>query len=122
MNSKELQTLRSRIELEISELGEATTNFKKELKTSAETCATSTGDVIDCAKDERDLKAQIQIHNHSQVRLAELKGALVRLKSGTFGVCRECGDPIGISRLHARPGATLCIDCQEHFERNQVAA
>ncbi len=122
MNTKELQTFRSRIELEISELGEATTNFRKELKTSAETCATSTGDVIDCAKDERDLKAQIRIHNHSHARLVELKGALARLKSGTFGVCQECGDSIGFARLHARLGATLCIGCQEYFERNYVAA
>lgn len=121
MNSKELQSLRSRIEQEITELREATATFKKELKTSAETCATSTGDVIDCAKDERDLKAQIRIHNHSLASLGKLTGALARMSNGTFGICQECGDPIGLARLHARPGATLCIGCQEYFERSQVA-
>jgi DnaK suppressor protein len=122
MNNKEMQSLRSRIEKEITELRESVTTIKKELRTSAENCATSTGDILDCAKDERDLKAQIGIYNHCLSRFAELSGALNRMDKGKFGICEECGDPIGLARLHARPGATLCIGCQEFFERSQVAA
>ncbi|MCK9566251.1 MAG: TraR/DksA family transcriptional regulator [Methanothrix sp.] len=33
--------------------------------------------------------------------------------------CADCGDPIPLDRLRARPGATLCIDCQERKERRE---
>ncbi|MBY5161504.1 TraR/DksA family transcriptional regulator [Salsipaludibacter albus] len=29
----------------------------------------------------------------------------------TFGTCMECGEPIGVERLLARPSTTTCIDC-----------
>ncbi len=29
----------------------------------------------------------------------------------TFGTCQECGRPIGVERLLARPSTTTCIDC-----------
>ena len=41
----------------------------------------------------------------------ELEVALRRLAEGTYGTCASCGRPIAASRLEARPGATLCIDC-----------
>ena len=122
MNSKELQSLRSRIEVEIMELTAAMARIKMELKTSAEICASSPADIIDCAKDESDLKDRVRLHNHSIASLGELTAALGRMTGGTFGRCQECGEPIGMPRLHARPGATLCINCQEYFERRQVAA
>lgn len=37
--------------------------------------------------------------------------ALDRLRSGLYGVCVRCGDPIGVDRLRARPTAELCIRC-----------
>lgn len=33
-----------------------------------------------------------------------------------FGVCEECGGPIGKERLDALPHARLCIDCKEREE------
>lgn len=122
MNNKEIQSLRSRITVQINELNEVIAGIKTDPKTSAETCTTPNVDIIDCAKDERDLKDQIRIHNHRIASLGELTGALHRINGGTFGQCQECGDPIGVSRLHARPGATLCIGCQEFFEGSHVAA
>jgi RNA polymerase-binding transcription factor DksA len=29
----------------------------------------------------------------------------------SFGTCLECGNPIGVERLLARPSTTTCIDC-----------
>ena len=41
------------------------------------------------------------------------------LAAGTYGTCADCGAEIPESRLEARPEATLCIDCQRHFDGRQ---
>jgi DnaK suppressor protein len=38
------------------------------------------------------------------------------LAEGTYGTCRNCGQPIAPERLEAAPEAVRCIDCQRHFE------
>lgn len=46
-----------------------------------------------------------------------LRQALARIEDGSYGDCEECGQPIGPSRLLARPEARLCIACQTRAER-----
>jgi DnaK suppressor protein len=46
-----------------------------------------------------------------------LRQALARIEDGSYGDCEECGQPIGASRLLARPEARLCISCQTRAER-----
>jgi len=46
-----------------------------------------------------------------------LRQALARIEDGSYGDCEECGQPIGASRLLARPEARLCIACQTRAER-----
>ncbi len=43
--------------------------------------------------------------------IADIDAALVRLDSGTFGICTECGATIGEARLDIRPAAKCCLDC-----------
>jgi|SRR5215203_4160821 len=38
------------------------------------------------------------------------------LADGSYGTCRDCGQPISEARLRAVPEAVRCIDCQRHFE------
>lgn len=45
-------------------------------------------------------------------RLDEIDDALVRIASGTYGICRTCGGPIGEARLEAIPEATQCLSCK----------
>ena len=49
--------------------------------------------------------------------LQAIDAALARIDAGTFGVCANCGREIPEERLHARPFAMLCIDCQRREER-----
>ncbi len=44
-------------------------------------------------------------------RLADLDTALERVAAGTYGTCRQCGQPIALARLAARPSALTCIGC-----------
>lgn len=50
----------------------------------------------------------------------DINGALIRITSGTFGVCSDCGKPIGYDRLMAYPTAKRCVRCQEVYERTHV--
>ena len=43
--------------------------------------------------------------------------ALARLEDGTYGICENCGNPIGKLRLQAYPRATLCMSCKSRQER-----
>jgi RNA polymerase-binding transcription factor DksA len=43
--------------------------------------------------------------------LAELVGALDRLREDRYGRCEQCGLPIAAERLAARPAARTCITC-----------
>ncbi len=44
--------------------------------------------------------------------IKHLQAALVRIETGTYGVCRETGKLIGKERLKAVPHATLSMDAK----------
>ena len=44
-------------------------------------------------------------------QVAAIDAALERLADGRYGICDQCGRPIGEDRLAARPAARTCIKC-----------
>ena len=56
---------------------------------------------------------------HNVAQLAAIRQALARMADGSYGLCDNCGEAIGLSRLEARPEARLCIDCQTRLEKAQ---
>jgi len=53
-------------------------------------------------------------------RLHGVRAALERIRDGEFGLCERCGEPITPARLEALPWATLCRECQQEEERDEV--
>lgn len=49
--------------------------------------------------------------------LSQTERALERLDAGTYGLCENCGEPIGKARMQAFPRATLCVACKQKQER-----
>ena len=47
----------------------------------------------------------------------QVRRAIDRAEAGQYGICADCGRPIGEERLQARPEATLCIECQARHEQ-----
>ena len=45
-----------------------------------------------------------------------INAALARIRSGSYGVCVECGEPIDEARLRAYPAANRCLTCQRSRE------
>ena len=49
--------------------------------------------------------------------LQEVDAALSGIADGSYGTCRDCGEPVGWPRLNANPTALRCIACQEIYEK-----
>jgi DnaK suppressor protein len=48
--------------------------------------------------------------------LSRINEALRRLIDGVFGICEDCGRPIGADRLDLLLTTTRCVECQERAE------
>jgi DnaK suppressor protein len=59
----------------------------------------------------------LEAAGHNVAQLLTLRHALAKFDDGSYGECEECGNPIGFSRLQARPEARLCITCQTRAEK-----
>ena len=59
----------------------------------------------------------LEAAGHTAAQLGRVKRALAKFDDGSYGICEECGNDIGFSRLQARPEATLCIACQTRAEK-----
>ena len=64
---------------------------------------------------ERD--QEMTIVNNARDMLLQSQHALERIADGSYGVCENCGEPIGKMRLMAFPRATLCMSCKQREER-----
>lgn len=53
----------------------------------------------------------------ARVEVESAEHALERLAAGTYGICRDCGEPIAPARLEARPLAEQCVSCAERAGR-----
>jgi len=62
-----------------------------------------------------DLSREAAGQHTAQVQV--LRHALARFEDDSYGMCEECGQAIGVSRLLARPEARLCIACQTRAEK-----
>lgn len=74
-------------------------------------------DEVDLAAQVVDQEVSLNMKERELNKLRQIEGALHRIDSGSFGVCEDCGDPIGKVRLKKQPWATLCIEHAEEHER-----
>ena len=51
----------------------------------------------------------------SDPRIDELRGALDRLQSGTYGMCLACKGRIAQDVLDAKPARRLCVPCEQLY-------
>jgi len=77
---------------------------------SSETIETGTADQNEVADKLEDLSNNVALVEELEVRYREVLAALERIKAGTYGVCRACGEEIPEDRLEANPAAETCIE------------
>jgi len=103
------------------------TNWKAELvKTNNQALYNSSlddnstsADIVDQASSYTEKNVEMRAINRQIKLISKIDSALKRIKDGTYGFCKDTGEPIGLKRLIARPVATLCIAAQEKHEKNE---
>jgi len=71
------------------------------------------GDLADQADGNNEVHIQLKLKQTDAKILQAIEEALVRLDKGTYGVCRDCGEPISDALLNAIPWTRVCITCKE---------
>jgi len=71
------------------------------------------GDLADQASGNNEVHIQLKLKQTDAKILQAIEEALFRLEKGTYGVCRDCGDPIAAARLEAIPWTRVCITCKQ---------
>ena len=74
-------------------------------------------DIADRASIETDRSLELRTRDRARKLINKIDEALLRIEDGSYGFCEESAEPISISRLEARPIATLSIEAQERHER-----
>ncbi|WP_327363011.1 MULTISPECIES: TraR/DksA family transcriptional regulator [unclassified Streptomyces] len=108
-----------------SELQSEVLRLRHELQASDEAISGLMRDSGDGAGDDQADTGTKNITRESELALAanaremleQTERALERLDAGTYGLCENCGQPIGKARMQAFPRATLCVDCKQKQER-----
>ncbi len=76
-------------------------------------------DIADEAANIYNKQILLSLNENERTRLQEVDEALDRIGSGTYGICEECGEPIGLKRLDVRPVAKYCVPCLTSLEKRK---
>jgi len=74
-------------------------------------------DIADRASVETNRALELRTRDRARKLILKIDEALERIEDGTYGYCEETHEPIRLSRLEARPIATLSVEAQERHER-----
>lgn len=77
------------------------------------------GDESDNASFEQEITMNLRMSERDNNLLRKINAALDRIENGTYGYSVVSGDEIGLSRMLARPLATMTVDEQEEYEQRK---
>lgn len=115
MNKKDLERFRKLLTEQLNELEGKVNGSVAHLNTANDYFP----DPTDRASVESDRNFDLRVHERERKLILKIKEALGRIEDGTFGICEDCGEPIDIKRLEARPVTTLCLECKIAREREE---
>jgi DnaK suppressor protein len=64
---------------------------------------TRQGDMADQASGNNEVHIALKLKQTDAKILTAIEEALTRIDNGTYGACRDCGEPIAEARLNAIP-------------------
>jgi DnaK suppressor protein len=71
------------------------------------------GDLADQASGNNEVHIALKLKQTDAKILQAIEEALYRMEKGSYGICRDCGDPIAPARLEAIPWTRVCITCKQ---------
>ncbi len=111
LTTSQLQILREKI-LQERELN---FNFMPELNFNME----GDKDSVDIANAEILGGLMTNLKRRLVEKERKFQEALFKISKKSYGICEDCGGPIGFNRLMKNPSADLCIVCKEDAERGK---
>jgi len=114
LDKKTLQRLRKVL---LKEREEIIGGVKQIYESSKEIGQDGIQDIGDEAANIYNKQILLSLNENERMRLQEVDEALDRIANGTYGVCEECGGPIGLKRLEARSVAKYCVPCKTKLEK-----
>lgn len=77
-------------------------------------------DEADRASYEEESRLALRIGDRERRLLPKIDAAVKRIPNRDYGYCLESGEPIGITRMLARPTAKLCAEVKTLNERKEL--
>jgi RNA polymerase-binding transcription factor DksA len=103
---KELKTL----EVELKSVGHVNPDNPKDWEpNAAKDVDINASDSADIADNIEGYESNTAILKQLEVQYNDVKGALDKIKKGTYGTCEVSGEPIEKERLEANPAARTCL-------------
>src|SRR5438132_1473292 len=87
--------------------GELIGASSKPLQWTMENNSGRQGDMADQASGNNEVHIQLKLKQTEAKILQAIDEALRRIEQGTYGICRDCGEPIASARLNAIPWARV---------------
>ena len=108
----ELSMLRFNLEQERKRLIEDSEQVKSNGKSEKEQRGASSFHGKEEAADATtELERRMALDSQKRNSLAGVEHALRKIDAGTYGICDNCGQPIGPARMEALPQAVYCMTC-----------
>jgi DnaK suppressor protein len=85
------------------------TSGMRDIQTTVEHNNGRQGDMADQASGNNEVHIHLRLKQTDAKILQAIDEALLRIDKGTFGLCRDCGEPIAEARLNAIPWTRFCI-------------
>ena len=77
------------------------------------------GDESDSATFEQAITMNLRMSERDNNLLKKINAALERIENGSYGYSVVSGEEIGLSRMLARPLATMTVEEQEEYEKRK---
>jgi RNA polymerase-binding protein DksA len=116
--AKELKAVRAELEADVVRLLHEISVAESELAGLMRDAGDGSGDdQADAGTKTFEREQEISLANNARVMFEQSEHALQRIDDRSYGICENCGNPIGKNRLLAFPRATLCMPCKSKQER-----
>lgn len=112
MNKTELEKYKAVLEVKRDELSAG-------LRNREDIAIEKTPDALDEVQLAGERELAIRNLDRESNLLRSVKGALLRVADGSYGICLHCEEDIKIKRLDAVPWTKYCIRCQEAADRHE---
>ncbi len=118
LSQRELRDIVHRLDTREQTLQTAIAEERRRIDTEAlSQLDAEVGDQVDQAFVMTSVEMERGLIDRYTQELERIAAVRERLAGGVFGMCVDCGEPIGAARLHAQPTAVRCTDCQWRHEK-----